>query len=329
MMPYEMHKFIYPLGIKLPAWFIFHYWLAWPFGFYYLIRESMRRKDIRLDYSLQMVLFGFLGTVAGARLFAFFGPWKGTCASGLFWQRFVMMFSTNSSGWVALGGLLGGIMACWAYTRIKRIDTLSYMDAAAPAVALGFAIARIGCFISGCCWGSPADVPWAIIKDGVPIHPTQLYNSMMDLLIFIALLHLNEKKEREKRSHGCIIFSFLLMYSFGRFLTEYLRGDYATTNFFYGLTSSQMVCILLFIISAFMLIMLRGKKEGISTPLRIRHMSYALIFSGGLIADMGAYIFTPHAKIAAFMIVTGLVLLFAGVRSVFSFQRPSGKKTKN
>ena len=106
------------------------------------------------------------------------------------------------SGGVFYGGLLGAFPVAWWYARRHGLPPWRTADVLAPGVALGQAIGRLGCFAAGCCYGRPADVPWAVTFRDVyatrtvgtpldmPLHPTQLYESLAASLIFFVLLWL-------------------------------------------------------------------------------------------------------------------------------------------
>jgi phosphatidylglycerol:prolipoprotein diacylglycerol transferase len=105
------------------------------------------------------------------------------------------------------------------------------MDAFAPGLAVGHAIGRLGCFSAGCCWGLPTRLPWAVtftnpranqlvgVPLGEPLHPTQLYESLGELIIFAALYFRFLRPHRE----GSIISLYLVLYGVLRFLVEFVR----------------------------------------------------------------------------------------------------------
>lgn len=325
MIHYEMLKYVMIGGFKVGFWFVMHNVIAWPFAAYYSIKEVLRKKqfDRKADLNrlLQMFLIAFIGSLIGSRVLAFLGPWSSSCASGGLWQRFAMMMSFEEKGWVALGGIVGGILACYLYSKITKIRFLKYADILTAATALGFFIARLGCYIAGCCFGSGTNVPWAIIKDGVPIHPTQLYNSLADLAMFIILLYLSAKKEKENKYDGYIFFWFLLVYAVGRFITEFFRGDYGPSDYYFGLTNSQLMCIVFLLISVPVLIfnsMNESRRKKAKIDFHIRPKTYALLVSGGVMANLGAYIFTPFPYLALALVPSGLAIFFIGLTTIFS-----------
>lgn len=322
MMPYEVHKDLFVFGIALGIWVFFHHIASWGFGIYYGVRESLRRKDININYILQMTLLAFVGSLLGARILAFFGP-LASCATGTLYERFLLMFSFQERGWVAYGGMIGAFFFAYLGAKLNKVSFLKYVDLTIPSVAIGISIARIGCFIAGCCYGSSANVPWAIIREGTAIHPTQLYNSLMMLAIFLIVLYLNEKRERENKHHGYMFFSFLVMYAVGRFITEFFRGDYPLSNYLYGLTTSQIISIIFILVFAPILIVKLAKERPRKTgsKFHIRPKTYITILSGGILLNFGAYILTPLPYPAMILIAAGLITLIFGINSIFKKQK--------
>lgn len=139
------------------------------------------------------------------------------------------------------GGLAGGIAVIWVYARYKKIPCPDLFDFLAPAVAIGLAVTRLGCFLNGCCFGKPTRMPWAVQfpshshvhiqqwRQGLvdlggrplPVHPTQLYELVAALAIF-ALLWMRYPR---RRFAGEIFLSFGLLYSAWRFISEFWRAD--------------------------------------------------------------------------------------------------------
>jgi len=156
------------------------------------------------------------------------------------------------SGGVFYGGLLGGIPVAWWYIKKHRLPLFNTLDVMAPALALGQAIGRLGCFAAGCCYGSPSTAPWSVIFQnedaralvgvplGIPLHPSQLYESFGTLaLMFILLAVL-----RNRKFHGQVVSMYLLIYAVLRFALEFFRGDVARGSVFGGaLSTSQFIAI--------------------------------------------------------------------------------------
>lgn len=162
--------------------------------------------------------------------------------------------SVLQSGGVFYGGLLAAFPVAWWYVARHGLDGWKTADVLTPAVAIGQAIGRLGCFAAGCCHGRPAHVPWAVtFRDlyasrtvgtpiDVPLHPTQIYESLATCAIFFFLLWLS----RRKRFDGQVTLTYVALYSIARFGIEFFRGDSARGFVFGGLLStSQFIAIAL------------------------------------------------------------------------------------
>ena len=131
-------------------------------------------------------------------------------------------------GFVVYGGILGGVIALAIYSKKKKWNILETFDLAAPSVALGQAFGRIGCFLAGCCYGKETNL-WIGVKfpvdslapSGVYLHPTQLYSSAFDFALVIVLILF----ARSNKKKGRVFSVYLILYSIGRFLVEFLRND--------------------------------------------------------------------------------------------------------
>ncbi len=159
------------------------------------------------------------------------------------------------AGGAFFGGLLGALLGSYLYVR--RVPGLSFWtvaDAAAPAIALGQTIGRLGCFAAGCDYGSPANVPWAVtfssdyahrnvgIPLNVPLHPVQLYEAAGALVLFFLLLRVHGRR----RFRGQVIGLYFVGYGVLRFVNEYFRGDRVPGFGIDGLVSvHQLISLLL------------------------------------------------------------------------------------
>jgi phosphatidylglycerol:prolipoprotein diacylglycerol transferase len=165
----------------------------------------------------------------------------------------LLLFSTG----VFLGGLITAIPFCILWFRHIRLPVLQGLDILALTGGVAEGVGRWGCFFSGCCYGTPSDLPWAVTfpeigrrlhagLPSVPIHPTQIYMSLNSLAILGLLLLLY----RRKRFHGQIISVYVLLYTTTRFFIEFVRGD-ADRGFVIGgrLSTSQFLGVLLAIVA--------------------------------------------------------------------------------
>lgn len=174
---------------------------------------------------------------------------------GLEWDRFATrpweVFLIWRGGLVFYGGVLGGFLGCYAYVRAHGMSPLALADLAAPCLALGHAIGRLGCFMNGCCHGLATDLPWGVAfpftTDGsmIPRHPTQIYEAIGVMVIFAILSRHFYRPHRP----GSVAVLYGVLYAPLRFAVECLRGD-DRGGFLAGLSPSQIGSIVTLIVTA-------------------------------------------------------------------------------
>ncbi|OEG69536.1 hypothetical protein ATZ36_09000 [Candidatus Endomicrobiellum trichonymphae] len=154
------------------------------------------------------------------------------------------------------GGFIAVIIFAYVYAKRKKIHLLKLGDFFAPALALGHALGRIGCFFSGCCYGKESSLPWSVVfinehslaVRGKPLHPTQLYEAFANLLLFV-FLHFYSKKEHKS---GVSFAVYITGYAVLRFIIEFFRGDYRGVQYF-GFSVSQIISVFLFAAGVFII----------------------------------------------------------------------------
>lgn len=141
------------------------------------------------------------------------------------------------SGRTIIGGLIGGTIGVILTKKVLKIK-VRMGNQIAPAAAIGIAIGRIGCFFRGCCYGIPTYSTWGVdFGDGILRNPTQLYEAVFDVGMFIYLLIISKKVDEP----GKLFRVFLNCYFSFRFLIEFIRVNDIV---YWGMTSFQWVCIL-------------------------------------------------------------------------------------
>ncbi len=184
-----------------------------------LDRHRQRRGD-----ALTLALAAALGGLIGAKLY-FLTENAATGVSG--------------SGFTWYGGVIGGAIAVLLTARRLRIPLPILLGSAAPALALGYAIGRIGCQLAGDgTYGVPSDLPWAmsypdgIVPTTIAVHPTPVYETLASLLIFAALWRLRKRVEPLQ-----LFAIYLILAGLERFLVELVRRN---DEVFLGLTQPQL-----------------------------------------------------------------------------------------
>jgi len=134
------------------------------------------------------------------------------------WSR-ILQF--RQGGLAIHGGIIVGFIVGYLICQKNKVNFLSMADVAAPSMILGQAIGRWGNYFNQEAYGRPTELPWAIMIDGVNVHPTFLYESIWNIIVMIGLILYTKKKKVE----GEIFFLYLIFYSIGRFFIEGLRTD--------------------------------------------------------------------------------------------------------
>jgi len=181
------------------------------------------------------------------------------------------------SGGVFYGGLLGAVLTGYFLMRRYQLPWWKTADACAPGIAIGNFFGRQGCFAAGCCWGKPTSVPWGVkftelgheitgVPIDVPLHPTQLYESFSMLFVFFFLLWLH----KHRRFSGQVILFYAVLYSTIRFVIEFVRddprGDILGLTSMTGLSTSQLISLIVGAAALIVLIIRRRKPGPVVEP---------------------------------------------------------------
>ncbi len=203
--------------------------VAFAFGLWLGIKRGekvgIKSSDI-MDFTVWMMVSALIG----ARLTYVVTHWSEYAAHPLDAISPIQSDGTiGIAGLVVLGGVLFAIPTAYYFAKRRHIPYFKLTDVMIPSLAFGLGIGRIGCFLNGCCFGLPTELPWGVIFPSTclagsvyphnPIHPTQIYDLLYNFAIGFVLLWWTSKK----RFQGELFFLFLGMYGFGRFLVENLR----------------------------------------------------------------------------------------------------------
>ncbi len=173
-------------------------------------RVGLKEEDI-MDLALFLIPLGVLG----ARIYYVIFSWD------QYSGNLMDILNIRGGGLAIHGGIIAGILTGFVFSRIKKIDFFKLADTVVLGVPLAQSIGRWGNFVNQEAHGGPTDLPWGIMIDGQKVHPTFLYESIWDLLIFLFIFLRRKKKKYE----GSIIVEYITLYSLGRFFIEGLRTD--------------------------------------------------------------------------------------------------------
>jgi phosphatidylglycerol---prolipoprotein diacylglyceryl transferase len=216
-------------------------------GLWVSVRNSVRLGydgDKAWNLGILVVLCG----IVGAKVLYVVNDWS------IYKDHLSDIFSlaTLQAGGVFSGGLLAAFAAAAWYVWKNHIPALGTCDAFAPGLALGHSIGRIGCFAAGCCYGKPTHHWWGVTFTnafagtiaGTPLHiplePTQLFESVVELANFFVLMWLLKRRKFD----GQVIGAFMFIYGVARFFLEYLRDDPGRGSVFNGaMSGTQLIAI--------------------------------------------------------------------------------------
>ena len=237
---------LYTFGIFLAGGFFAALW--------YLMR-GVRRENLDSNRMASLGLWLIIGGVLGGKALMVLRTLPDYLAN----PSDLWSLATLQSAGDFYGGFLGAL-TCSVIFFARNPDLPRWLiaDLCGPAIALGQGIGRMGCFMAGCDYGTPTNLPWAIVfRDpeanaingtplGMPLHPVQLYESLTCLLLFFFLAWLT----RRKRFEGQIILAYTILYAGARFLIEFVRGD-ADRGFIFGdwLSTSQFIAIVAILVT--------------------------------------------------------------------------------
>ena len=228
-----------PIAFNLFDISIAWYWLFYPLGFfivYYLSCNYLNKteKDFDKKKFIDFAVIIWLSVVLGGRLGYF-----------LFYQPYLLFHEPTSvlqiwrGGMSFHGALLFCILASFALKKYKQFPIYKYGRAILIFLPFALFLGRIGNFINGELWGTPSNLPWAMIfpkADFIPRHPSQLYEAILEgPILFLCIW-----KTKDKISP---IISFILFYGLFRFITEFTREADRHLGYFAGLSLGQYFCL--------------------------------------------------------------------------------------
>ena len=236
---------------------------------FYVCRTAKKRGHDDNDYIIFMLVCA-VGVIIGSHILYAITKTPLIIKLVTNWTKYITSFGNFVTalalvfgGAVFYGGLIGGIVAGWIYGKRKKFDMYEFSDICAPMVPLFHGFGRIGCFLGGCCYGIESDFGFTVNNNdlvpslcGVNRFPVQLLEALLNFGLFFLLAYLL-KKDMLK---GRLFATYLFIYSIIRFCDEFLRGD-TYRGFLFGLSTSQIISILLFVGSITYFIIFFMKKK--------------------------------------------------------------------
>lgn len=215
-------------------------------GFIVALKEA-KRKDFPIDPLSDLILYIVIFGIIGARLYY-------VLAFNLdyYINNPVQIFAVWNGGLSIQGALIGGGIAALVYSRLKKLNPWRAADIIAPGLILGQAIGRVGCDVFGVMMKN--DYFWGILRNGNLLHPTQIYESLLNYILFGIIWG----RRKTVKYDGQLFFTYLTGFSINRFIVEFFRRN---PIFIEPFTVAHATSIAFIIISILGLNMLKKNKK--------------------------------------------------------------------
>ena len=239
----NLNKIAFSIGNIGIHWYAIFIVFAFIIALLFLYKKSSK-MEIKFETLVDLMLYLIPISLICARIYYclfrgdyyFKNPWK--------------IFYIQDGGLAIYGGIIGGALTCYFFCKKRNINLLLLLDYIVPYLALGQSIGRWGNFINVEAYGTETTLPWrmGIIENGIykEVHPTFLYESIADLLIFFVLTRVNSKN----KFNGKTTYLYLILYSLARFFIEALRTD---SLMLYNIRISQILSLVLFVVFSILL----------------------------------------------------------------------------
>jgi phosphatidylglycerol:prolipoprotein diacylglycerol transferase len=228
-----MHPIAFEYGPLSIHWYGVMVALGFLAGLWTAGRRGLR-SGIAAEKIIDLGPWLIIGAIVGARTLYVVSYWHEAFEG----KPIADVFKVWKGGLVFYGGLIGSSLACILYVRLKKLPLWKIADIVAPSIALGYIFGRIGCLLNGCCYGRACSLPWAIrFPEGnplgpptYPVHPTEIYESLLNLGLYVALAWLYRRKKFDGQVFGVYLVSYACLRSF----VEMFRGDYPEYQHYLG-----------------------------------------------------------------------------------------------
>lgn len=233
---------MFPVLLKIGpiSMFTYGFFIAVGFlaGIFLAVKEAKRLGEDH-EKIMDLCFYLLIAAILGSRLFYV------ATSPEMFLKNPVEILKIWNGGLVFYGGFIAALVTGIVFLKVKNILLWKTADIMAPSIALAHFFGRIGCFFAGCCYGKYCDLPWAITFNhpdslaptGIPLHPTQLYEALGNLGIFLFLYFFSKRKKYD----GQIFWMYVLLYGITRSVIETFRGDFRGDYIFENLSVSQVI----------------------------------------------------------------------------------------
>jgi phosphatidylglycerol:prolipoprotein diacylglycerol transferase len=233
-------------------------------GFIFTAYQAKKQFEVKMETVQMLIVLIIIAAVVGGKLFMVFEDPQG------YLSQPSLLLKNFGSGFVFYGSLIFAIPTILLFFRMHQLPTFAMLDIMAGAACLVHAFGRIGCFMAGCCFGTPHDGLFSVTFTdpncvaepmNTPLHPTQLYSSTAIFAILAIIMFVG----RRKQFNGQLFMLYLMLYAIARSILEIFRGDLARGFLIDNvLSNSQFISLLIFSTALFFYIKLAKKAKQVS-----------------------------------------------------------------
>ena len=230
-------------------------------GFLYTAYQAKRQYHVSVEKTQTLVILIIIASVVGGKFFIIFEN------PGLYLSRPTELFDNFSSGFVFYGSLLFAIPTMLIFFKKNNLPAFGMLDIMAGTTCIVHGFGRIGCFMAGCCYGTPNDGPFSVTFTdpqcsaeplNTPLHPIQLYSSLIIFSILVTVIFVSRRKQFD----GQVFMIYLMLYAVARSILEIFRGDLSRGFLIDGvLSNSQFISLLIFTGAMIVYIFLQKKTK--------------------------------------------------------------------
>lgn len=238
---------MYPILYKIGPLPLYAYGLFLALGFLaaiFMSGREARRLGLSVGGFYDLCFYSILSALVGSRILFVLRNYE------IFFQQPQRILALWDGGLDFFGGLLVAVPVAFFYMRRRGLPWRASFDALAVGMPLGQSLGRVGCFMAGCCWGSPTDLPWAVRFTrpdtlcttelrGIPLHPTQLYESLLYLLVFVVVFGVRKRK----RFDGQLMLLYFFLANLARFAVEFVRSPLDERGLVFSFPMTQVVAL--------------------------------------------------------------------------------------
>jgi len=246
----DIDPIIFSIGFIKVRWYGLMYVIGFLLAWWLARRRAAESWSIIKPAQVDDLLFyGMLGVIVGGRVgYALFYGFDQFISDPFY------LLKITEGGMSFHGGLAGVMIAMWLYSRKLGVRAWAVIDFVGPISPLGLFFGRIGNFINGELWGKPTDLPWGFNVGGQVLHPSMLYEAILEGLVLFAILWWFTSKERPVMSVSGL---FLILYGSFRFAIEFVRVPDRHIGYlaFDWVTMGQILCLPMIILGAALMVL--------------------------------------------------------------------------